>query len=188
MTTLAAVQGDRWAAFAWDSRVTEENSRTYELPKKSGKLVENGPYFLGAAGDMRAVNLLTFSFRPPTPPELARGLELDRFISSKFIPELRKCFEGNGYGKDGENDSQVLVIVHGTVYEVGSNYDWCFDSRGIYSRGSGSAYALGALEVELRDKKRTLQNSKASLRRALEAAASFDPGTGGPIHVQTQHF
>jgi hypothetical protein len=61
LTTIAAIQGPSWAAIAYDSRVTEEN-RIFVLPKDAGKVVKNGQYIFGAAGDMRAVNLLAHTF------------------------------------------------------------------------------------------------------------------------------
>jgi hypothetical protein len=33
MTTIAAVQGDGWAVIGYDSRITEEEGRSYILPK-----------------------------------------------------------------------------------------------------------------------------------------------------------
>jgi hypothetical protein len=66
LTTIAAIQGEGWAVIGYDSRVTEDN-RIFVLPKDSGKVVKNGHYIFGAAGDMRAVNLLAHTFKPPVP-------------------------------------------------------------------------------------------------------------------------
>ena len=63
MTTIAAIQGEGWAVVAYDSRVCEDN-RSFILPKDAGKVVRNGQYILGAAGDMRALRLLTSSTVP----------------------------------------------------------------------------------------------------------------------------
>jgi len=91
VTTIAAIQGEGWAVVAYDSRVTEEN-RAYVLPKDAGKVVRNGSYILGAAGDMRAVNLLAHTLKPPVPAPTDVGIKLDKFISSKFVPALKACF------------------------------------------------------------------------------------------------
>ena len=43
MTTIAAVQGEGWAVIGYDSRVSEEDGRTYILPKDNGKVFKNLP-------------------------------------------------------------------------------------------------------------------------------------------------
>ena len=170
----------------YDSRVTEEN-RIFVLPKDAGKVIRNGQYILGAAGDMRAVNLLAHTFKPPVPAATDHGVKLDKFISAKFIPALKQCFDDAQYGEKGEQDSSVLVVVHGRIYEVGNGYDWCLDEAGIYAMGSGSDYALGAMHAYAEGKKRTLSHAKASVRNAVAIASRLDPGTGEPIHVISQN-
>lgn len=187
MTTIAAIQGEHWAVIGYDARVTEED-RIYTLPQHGGKLVKNGSYLLGAAGDLRAVNLLAHVFKPPTISPSTYGLKLDKFISTSFIPELKKCFEENSYSKDGEFDSQILVLINGTIYEIGSDYSWAHDETGIYSIGSGSSYALGSLIATLETRKRTLATAKTLVRQAVNIAARLDPSTGTPVYVQVQYF
>ena len=187
MTTIAAVQGDGWAVVGYDSRVSEENGRAYTLPKDNGKIIKNGSYLLGAAGDMRAINLLAHVFKPPICSPSTKGIKLDKFMTTHFIPELKKCFEDNSYSKDGESDSQVIALVNGVVYEIGEDYSWCHDEVGVYSIGSGSQYALGALTALAEGKKRTLTNARSSLKSALTASCKFDKQSGEPIYVQTQY-
>lgn len=186
MTTIAAIQGDTWAVIAYDSRITED-SRLFTLPNISGKVAQNGPYLLGAAGDLRAINLLHHVFKPPVPSPGDRGAKLNKFISSRFVPALKACFDEAQYGEKGSQDSSVIAVVNGTVYEIGSNYEWCHDQRGIYAIGTGSAYALGAL-YESNDgrRKKTLTTARSSLKSALAIASALDVNTGGNIHVITQ--
>lgn len=185
MTTLAAIQGEGWAVVGFDSRVTEDN-KIYYLPKDNSKLVKNGPYFLGAAGDMRAINLMAHALKPPAPTPSEVGEKLDRFITSKFIPALKLCFEQNGYGKDGEQDSFIMVVVNATIYELGSNYEWARDTRGLYALGSGGSYALGAMYADLMGKNRTLSMAKAAVKNAVQIAAQLDPGTSEPVVTLVQ--
>jgi ATP-dependent protease HslVU (ClpYQ) peptidase subunit len=185
MTTMVAVQGQNWTAVACDSQVTEDN-RVFMLPKENPKIVKNGSYLLGAAGDMRAVNLLAHEFKPPTPPANCTGVKLDKFISNKFIPDLKACFDDAQYGEKGSQDSTILVVVHGTVYEIGSGYDWCHDVSGIYAFGSGGDFALGALHAELEGKKLTLPAVRAAVKHALEIASRLDSNTGGQVVFQVQ--
>jgi ATP-dependent protease HslVU (ClpYQ) peptidase subunit len=188
MTTIAAIQGENWAVVGYDSRVTEDNSRIYTLPKDNGKLIKNGQYLLGAAGDLRAVNLISYVFKPPTINPTSYGTKLDKFITTHFIPDLKRCFEENSYSKDGEHDSQLLVIVNSTIYEIGEDYSWAHDESGIYAVGSGAHYALGAMHSALESRKRTLSSAKTIVRQALTIASKLDPSTGGPFVVNVQHF
>ena len=187
MTTVAAIQGENWVVVGYDSRVTEEQ-KIYTLPKDNGKLFKNGNYLLGVAGDMRAVNLLSYVFKPPAVTPTTYGLKLDKFVSTSFIPELKKCFEDASYSKDGDQDSQVIVVVNGTVFEIGNDYSWARDETGVYAIGSGGDYAMGAMIASLETRKRTLSTAKTIVRQAITIASKLDPSTSPPIYVQVQHF
>jgi ATP-dependent protease HslVU (ClpYQ) peptidase subunit len=185
MTTIAAFQGPSWAVIGFDSRVTE-GSRVFVLPESGGKVFESGPYLLGAAGDMRAVNLLAHTFKPPTPAATELGVRLDRFISTKFVPALKSCFDDAQYGEKGSQDSTVLAVIRGRVYEIGSNYEWCHDSEGLYAMGSGGDYALGAMYAARDGRKKGITTARNVVRKAVEIAARLDPETGAPIRVLSQ--
>lgn len=188
MTTIAGVQGDGWAVIGYDSRVTEDHEKIFTLAKENGKVVKNGNYLLGAAGDMRAINLLTHVFKPPVINPTTYGVKLDKFMTAVFIPELKKCFEDASYSKDGDMDSQVMVVVNGTIYEIGNDYSWAHDESGLYAVGSGGDYALSALLATFETRKRTIGTAKALVRQAITIASKLDPSTSPPIYIQVQHF
>ena len=187
MTTIIGVQGPSWAVIGYDSRVVDDGagSRIYTLTKDSPKIFQNGPYLLGAAGDMRAINILSHVFKPPAPGNL-KGTRLDKFMATQFLSELKSCFEEASYGKDGEHESSILVVVHGRVYEIGEDYAWCHDETGIYAIGSGSSYALGSLYATLEGKTYSQFKVKTAVKQALTIAAKLDPGTGAPFFVSLQ--
>ena len=185
LTTLAAVQGEGWAVIGYDSRVTEDN-RIFVLPKDAGKVVKNGAYIFGAAGDMRAVNLLAHTFKPPVPAATDYGVKLDKFISSKLVPALKQCFDDAQYGEKGEQDSSVLVVIHGRIYEIGGGYDWALDESGLYAMGSGAEYALGSMHTAFEGKKRTIGTARSVVKAAVAISARLDPSTGEPIYVISQ--
>lgn len=187
MTTIAGVQGDGWSVIGFDSRVSEEDGRTYILPKDNGKVIKNGNYLIGAAGDMRAINILAHVFKPPICSVSTIGVKLDKFMTANFIPDLKKCFEDNSYSKDGEQDSQIIVAVNGTIYEIGEDYSWCHDELGVYSIGSGSSFALGALNALAEGKKRTITNARSIIKQALSVSQKFDIRTGEPFYLLTQY-
>ena len=194
MTTIIAVQGPSWAVVGSDSRVTEEDGRVYVLPKGSSKVSRNKSYLLGAAGDVRAINILQHAFRPPDAKNFVSS-RLDRFITSDFVPALRSCFEEQGYAvssretkEQAESGSVVLTVINGSVYVIGEDYAWVKDSSGIYGLGSGSNYALGVLYALLPDGAAAadLNSVKAAIRTALAVAARLDAGTSAPFNVQVQ--
>jgi len=200
MTTIIAYQSDDFAVVSVDSRISnmEEGgfaSQIMTLGEGSGKIAKNGPYLLGAAGDMRAINLLHHVFAPPPPAPNLSGKKLDQFITAKFIPALRDCFEKQGYAAPerdssahiAEHSSTILVVVNGTIYVVDGDYAWASDHGRIYALGTGATYALGAMSVLLSAKKQFTPNQiKAISLKALNIAAKFDPYTGSPFYTFIQ--
>lgn len=188
MTTLAAIQGPSWVVVGYDSLVSDEG-RTYTLPKDAGKCVRNGDYLLAVAGDFRVVNILSHSFTPPA-VAAGRGVDLDKFMISKFVPSLKRCFDTNFYGKDGQQDSLVLVVVNAVAYEIGGNYDCIRDQHGLYALGSGSDFALGALHAldAAREGRRSMASAREHMDFAMKAAASLDSGTAEPVIITTDRW
>lgn len=186
MTTVAALQGPDWAVVGYDSRVTDDE-RIYSLPKDSGKVNCVGEYILGVSGDMRAVNLICYTMKPPPLPFFGRD-SLDRFFSSKFIPAMRKCFVSAGYDNSEGCSARALVAVRGVVFEVGPDYDWCREESGVYAIGSGASFALGALYQSGGKNKDTPSSSSKRLREAVGIAAQLDPNTAPPIHIVRQLY
>jgi ATP-dependent protease HslVU (ClpYQ) peptidase subunit len=202
MTTILAYQGDGFAVVSVDSRISSMDeggfaSQITTLGEGSSKICKNGKYLLGAAGDVRAINILHHVFQPPAVPPGTKGKKLDQFITAKFIPALRECFEKQGYAAPetessthiAEHSSTILVVVEGTIYVVEGDYSWTSDYNHIYALGTGSAYALGAMSSMLSSKKKPTSTQIKSLTlKGLQIAARFDPYTGPPFytHIQEQ--
>lgn len=199
MTTIVALQGDGFAVVAHDSRVSDLDSsghiaQVITVRQNASKVAKNGKYLLGAAGDMRAINILHHVFAPPTPPSTATGVKLDKFFTSKFIPDLRECFEAQGYAAPerdssdhlAEHSSLILVVIHGVIYVVDGTYSWASDINGMYAIGTGSPYALGALKALMPKNKLSPTQAKRMALKALNVSAHYDPHTGGPFiaHIQ----
>ena len=185
MTTIAAIQGSGFAVIGYDSRISGEGGRLYVLPKNSPKVIKNGSYLLGAAGDLRAINLFS-TIVLPEPTEKMNAIELDRFVTNQIVPTIKNWFEENSYGKDGEQQSELIVCVRGVVYELSENYDCARDANGIYGVGSGSAYAVGALHAMV-EKNITVEEAKDCVKEALRIAMKLDSGTGLPVYVVVQY-
>jgi len=199
LTTIVGIQGDGYAVVTTDSRISsiDESGFTYQvttLGTGSSKVASNGKYLLGAAGDVRAINILHYVFAPPAPAPSLKGKKLDAFITSKFVPALRACFEEQGYAlpeRDSsdhiaEQGSTILVVVNGMIYVIDGDYSWTSDSAGFYAIGSGAPYALGALQVLRGNRKPTIQQAKTIALKALAVTAKFDPHTGAPFNTFVQ--
>lgn len=199
MTTIIALQGDGFAVVCVDSRISSMDEGGYAsqittLSQGSGKVSQNGKYLLGAAGDVRAINILHHAFVPPQPTPGLDRKKIDHFFTTKFIPSLRECFEKQGYANPekensnhiAEHGSTVLAVVSGQIYVVEGDYSWTSDANGVYALGTGSSYALGALHVLLGTKERTPKVCKDAAMKALKVAASFDPYTGPPFYHYLQ--
>ncbi len=199
MTTIVAIQGDGFAVVCSDSRISDMDKDGYvsqitTLRDGISKVYSNGRYLLGAAGDLRAINILHHAFTPPPIPNGTKGKKLDHFFTSQFIPALRECFEEQGYAmpdKDAkshmaEHESLIIAVVCGTIYIIDGDYSWVSDASGLHAIGSGSSYALGALQVLKANKKLNPQQAKSIALKALNVAAKYDPHTGAPFHTFVQ--
>lgn len=186
MTTIAAIQGDGWSVIGYDSRLSRGDSggRIYTLPKSNGKVVKRERYLIGAAGDLRAINLISDVVKLPDPGELT-GAKLDKFFTSTVVPTIRSCFEAAGYGKDGAQESQLIISIAGQLFELGEGYEWSKDTSGLYGIGSGGDYAIGSLH-SIVEKNCSLESAKEHIKTAVAVAINLDPSSGGPINIVTQ--
>lgn len=203
MTTIVAYQGLNFAVVGHDSRISSVDdtgftSQILTLGDNSAKVMVNGKYLLGAAGDVRAINILHHSFTPPPPTTNMVGMKLDKFFTNTFIPALRECFEKQGYAVPDTDDkkhiaeqgSTILVVVNGVIYVVDEDYSWASDINGLYALGSGSSYALGAMHMKTSGRKKSLgiHTAKTLVLSALSVASKFDPHTGPPFKTVVQDF
>jgi ATP-dependent protease HslVU (ClpYQ) peptidase subunit len=200
MTTIIGIQAPDYALICSDSRISTIDeggfaSQITTLGSNTAKVAENGRYLLGAAGDMRAINILHHAFIPPVVPAGTTGKKLDNFITTKYVPALRECFEKQGYASPdndsathiAQHSSTVLTVVSGAIYVIDGDYSWTSDVNGFYALGTGSSYALGALQVLCSSKNMTIAQAKKNALKAIAVAAKYDPYTGAPFHCYIQH-
>lgn len=200
MTTVIGIQGEGFAVLAADTRITSfaDDGPAYQMATLGSgvsKIATNGKYLIGTAGDLRAINLLTHAFSPPPAPPGVKGKKLDQFITVKFIPALRACFDTHGYSPpenkenknhNAEQGSSLLVVVNATIYMIDNDYSWLLDASGIYAVGSGSDYALGAVHALAGGKKLSAIQAKSVCLKALSISAKMEPHTGSPYHTYIQ--
>lgn len=200
MTTIVGIQGSGWSVLGTDSKITSFDDsglafQTTILPAGSSKIAQNGRYLLGAAGDVRAINLLQHVFRPPSADKNLVGRKLDQFVTSKFIPALRSLFEEHGYASPdndrkhhiAEHDSTIVLAVNATIYIIDSDYSWSNDQTGFYALGTGASYAMGAIHALTAKRQiHSAAQAKTIATKALQIAGRLDPHTGGPVQTYSQ--
>lgn len=200
MTTIVGYQGEDFAVISVDTRITsiDDSGSIYQvssLGQGCTKVAQNGKFLLGAAGDMRAINILHHVFQPPSPTPSLRGRKLDAFMTQKFVPSLIECFDTNGYSPPerdssehkAEQGSTIVVVINATIYIIENDYAWMSEASGLYATGTGSAYALGALQAITGGKKTlTAQQAKKACLKALAIATKYDAYTGAPFQTFMQ--
>jgi len=186
MTTLVAIQGDGWTVLGCDSRTSDDNGRF--AINKAPKIVDNNGILIAGCGSLRASNILHFGYTQPKP---TAAENLDKFMTQKFIPQMRKHFTEGGIDiKEDENVAQneggFLISVKGQIYQIEEDYSWDTDIRGVYVMGSGGDIALGALaEMGIQEVK-THEQAEEFVRRAIARAIEYDMYCSEPIHIFKQ--
>lgn len=199
MTTVIGIKGSDFALLAADSRLTSLNDEGLAVSIQTAgashpKVATVGNYLIGTAGDVRAINIISYVFHPPQPPPSLTGRRLDEFFTAKFIPSLKECFDAQGYSMPvrdssshlAEQSSDLLVAINQNIYQVENDYAWTSDVSGFHAIGSGSDFAIGALSVLCSDMPKTSVQAKGIALKALAVAAKHDPHTGFPYQAFVQ--
>lgn len=184
VTTIAAIQGDDFVVVAFDSMVSDGDDKIFTLPRSMPKVVRKRNCIYGAAGDLRAVNLLS-TFTLPTPGAGVQGRDLDLWVGRTFVPDLKTLFQESGYEKENTHGSTILIAVNYTIYEIGSEYEWLRDARGIYSVGTGGNFALAHLVMAGPEINKDFSLAREAAVEAVELAAELDARTSMPVYVET---
>lgn len=157
-----------------DSRLTHNWER---IEASNPKVFERDKVLFGATGDLRLRYLLQFFPMPPLPDDLNL---LDKYLNMDFVSALQTHFKATGFceKESDEFGGCFMMGIQGRLFRI--NRDYCVQpiKESFHAIGSGSAYALGCLDVL--GNRGTPENR---VRRALATAARFDIGTGAPFHV-----
>jgi ATP-dependent protease HslVU (ClpYQ) peptidase subunit len=202
MTTIIGLQGKGWSIIGSDSKISSFDDQGYitsqtTLPKHSSKVTEKNGYLLGAAGDVRAINLLHHVYEPPSARYATTREKIDQHITKRVIPTLRQCFDEQGFSPPekgdrdhkAEHNSTVIVSLKARIYVIESDYSWTEDGAGVYVIGTGHQFARAAMHMLLDGTDLNKLNQKRAIplvEKSLEVACLYDPYSGGPFHIYTQ--
>jgi ATP-dependent protease HslVU (ClpYQ) peptidase subunit len=175
VTTIIGVEYANRCVILGDSRIVGD-SKIYSHPDMV-KVVTNGNFIVGAAGDVRALQVILHTWKPPT--AVAKDKEnIFQFMISKVVPSLKQQL--NDYGlldtksSDKEFELYVLIAFNGNIFEIDSDFAVSRSDSGYYGIGTGGDYALGALYAG------------ATPEQAASIAALNDSKTAEPFITETQ--
>lgn len=173
MTTIIGIQYENYCLLAADSRTTNEIGRPYHHSKVE-KITERGAWLIAGAGDPQACDLVQHGWNPPKQEKIKDDY---KFIVTKVCPSIREYLKKSGYEKDkSDKDGGFIFLIayKGVIYEIDETFTVYMRDDGLYGIGSGSRWALGALQ------------GGADWQKAMEVAEKNDIYTGGPFKSLTQ--
>ena len=175
MTTIIGVEYANRCVILGDSRIVGD-SKIYSHPDMV-KVVNNGNFIIGAAGDVRALQVILHTWKPPT--LLIKDKDnLFQFMITKVVPSLKKQLTDYGLletkSTDKDFELYVLIAVNGSIFEIDSDFAISRNESGYYGIGTGGDYALGALYAG------------ATPEQAASIAALNDSKTAEPFITETQ--
>lgn len=169
MTTIIAIEHENGVTFGFDSKVSY-GSEHADL--EGSKVFANGEVVFGICGAVLDANIFRYAELPKLD---AHEWDIDRWVTTQLLPALHSALRDRGAlevsnGKLSTGGG-ILLAIRGRVYQAAYDGSWTRHTNKLYSIGSGSSYALGALAVG------------ASVREALRAAEVYDKGTGHRLQV-----
>lgn len=176
MTTVIGVEYANRCVLLGDSRVVGD-SKIYSHADMV-KVVTNGNYLVGVAGDVRALQVLLHTWKPPALLNKDKD-SIFKFIVNKVAPSLKQLVTDAGLldnkSSDKEFDVSIIIALNGNIFEIDSEFAVSRNSDGYYAVGTGGDYALGALYAGV------------TIEQAAEIAAINDSKTAGPFVTETQY-
>ena len=176
MTTIIGVEYANRCVVLGDSRVVGD-SKIYSHPDMV-KVITNGNYLVGVAGDVRALQVVLHTWKPPA--FLAKDrTNIFQFMVNKVAPSLKQLLTDAGLldSKSPDKDFEINIIVglNGSLFEIDSDFAVSRSESGYYGIGTGGDYALGALYAG------------ATPEQAASIAALNDSKTAEPFVLETQY-
>lgn len=172
MTCIAAIEDGERAWLASDTGITAGDGDKDNAP---GKIwVHPSGIAFGIAGNVSAAQAVRYGM---VVPKLAPKVDGIEWCVRKLVPAIKRALAKSQYDDDGAISIQILVAVHGCVYEIDPYLAVTRSPRGYSAIGSGSAYAFGSLFSTKKQKPQT------RVRMAVEAACKHHAGCALPLEV-----
>jgi len=152
------------------------------LPVKDHKIVKNGKYLIGYAGDPGLGQLL-HSIELPDPSNIKQE-NLLKFMRLSFAKTYKDAVDfysphPAAGDKDEESGVSALIAVKGRLFEFDSS-DYQLNEFDECAIGSGAMFAFGVLYATSGYK-----DQKKRVQKALECSINYSPSCLGPIYIET---
>lgn len=168
MTTIVAIQSAEGVEFVADGQATAGN-KVYSAEK----VFRVGSVTVGASGHLRVANLIRYADLPQPDVRLRMRGDVAEWLVNTFIPALAERLSSRGslWVEDGvaSTNSGLLVAVTGQCFQIDADFCLGSDPAGRCSVGSGSNFAIGALEAG------------ATAEEAVRVAVKHDAYSGGKL-------
>lgn len=173
MTTIVTTTGNNFTTLVSDQGITSDLIHP-DMPK----IVQQGTWLIGVAGNARICDQLQYLVEYPEPPtDLIKRDQQDWFgwMVTKVIPLIDEVV------KDIELDAELILVTHGKSFLISENLS-VLSARPYWAIGSGAELALGVL-AHSQYNPDWYKNHDLSARHALQVAGMHDPNTRGSIDV-----
>lgn len=177
MTTIVTTTGSNWATLAADRGITSDLVMP-DMPK----IVNQGKWLIGVAGDVRACDLLQYGVKYPNPTHLAKKPKSDwfPFLVNKVVPIMKQAIKG-----ETEQDFEAILVSYGKAFLITTDFG-VLDAAPYWAIGSGAKLAIGHLgAMQYADDWN--KNHDLIAKYSIETASMHDINTRGKIDIQISH-
>jgi ATP-dependent protease HslVU (ClpYQ) peptidase subunit len=189
MTCIVGLEQDGKVYIGGDSAGV---SGTNLCVRADEKLFRNGPFIIGFTTSFRMGQLLRYKLCPPVHPE---EMNVDEFMTTIFIDEVRRCLRNGGYARrkeEQESAGTFMIGYRGKLFVIESDYQVGRAVDGIGAVGSGAQVAIGALHAQtattalncgLCATSQCNLTAESKVRIALEAAERWNSAVRSPFVI-----
>jgi ATP-dependent protease HslVU (ClpYQ) peptidase subunit len=174
MTTIVTTSGNNFATLASDRGITSDL-----VMHDMSKIVQQGKWLIGVAGDVRACDLLQYGVKyPVVPKHLHNKAKQDWFgwVVLNVVPLIRTALKA-----EQDQDFEAILVTYGRAFIITSDYG-VLDAYPYWSIGSGSKLAIGHIaSYQYTDSWN--KNHDLVAKQSIEVAGMHDPNTRGTIDV-----
>jgi ATP-dependent protease HslVU (ClpYQ) peptidase subunit len=171
MTCIAVVRHENKIYMAGDRGASDDD---IILNLTTPKIWKIGPYLIGYAGSLDGERM-RYNFNPYVPDIK----NLDKFMQTKFIKQLRAFYTDFWVDTTKDADLGLIICIKGQIYEHNAmDMSLSKYSLNYLAMGSGSQYAYGYLAATEKSK-----DPRKRVVGAINAAIKFSPSCEGIVDV-----
>jgi ATP-dependent protease HslVU (ClpYQ) peptidase subunit len=162
-----------------DSGASDDN---IILPVKDHKIVRNGKFLIGYAGDPGLGQLLhSIDLPDPTNVKQENLLKFMRLSFAKTYKDAVDYYSPHPANSKEDDESGVaaLIAVKGRLFEFDSG-DFQLNEFDECAIGSGANFAFGVLYATAGYK-----DNKKRIQKALDCAIQYSPSCLGPTYIES---